>query len=398
MLTTNLLCCIPFALLIAALGFAALPASAQTSPPISTDSTHKIAAVLQPFVDSHALAGAVTLVADKDRVLDVEAVGYADIAGGKPMKPNALFWIASESKPITAAALMMLVDEGKLNLNDPVEKYLPEFRGQWLIAEQDGTHQRLTHPAHPITIREILSHTAGLPFASAMENPTLDGLPLQTAVRSYAMTPLQYEPGTKYQYANAGINTAGRIIEVLSGMSYEQFLQTRLFDPLGMKDTTFWPGKAQLTRLAKSYKPNGDKTDLEETTVGQLKYPLNDRTARYPMPAGGLFSTAADLARFCRMVLNKGELDGKRYLSEASVQEMTRKQTGNLPDGYGLGWATGSDWYGHGGAYSTNMTIDAKRGLVLIYMVQHAGFPKNGDQSNGAFQNAAKEQFGKASQ
>ncbi len=165
---------------------------------------------------------------------------------------------------------MMLVDEGKLNLNDPVEKYLPEFRGQWLIAEQDRAHQKLTPPAHPITVREILSHTSGLPFSSPMENPTLDGLPLQTAVRSYAMSPLQYEPGTKYQYANAGINTAGRIIEVLSGMPYEQFLQTRLFDPLGMKDTTFWPTKAQLPRLAKSYKPNGDKTDLEETTVATV--------------------------------------------------------------------------------------------------------------------------------
>ena len=238
MLTTNLFCSIPFAVLIAALGFAALPVSAA-----STKSTKKIASVLQPFVDSHALAGAVALVADKDGVLDVETVGYADIAKGKPMKPNALFWIASQSKPITATALMMLVDEGKLNLNDPVEKYLPEFRGQWLIAEQDGTHQQLAHPAHPITIREILSHTSGLPFSSPMESPTLDGLPLRTAVRSYAMTPLQYAPGTKYQYANAGINTAGRLIEVLSGLSYEQFLQTRLFDPLGMKDTTFWPTK-----------------------------------------------------------------------------------------------------------------------------------------------------------
>ncbi len=348
-------------------------------------------------MDSHALAGVVTLVADKDKVLDVEAVGYADVAAGKPMKPNALFWIASQSKPITATCLMMLVDEGKLKLDDPVEKYLPEFRGQWLIVEQDGAHQRLQHPPHPITVREILSHTSGLPFSSAMENPTLDGLPLSIAVRSYAMTPLQYEPGAKYQYANAGINTAGRLIEVLSGMPYEQFLQTRLFDPLGMKDTTFWPSKAQVARLAKSYRPNGDKTDLEETTVTQLKYPLSDHASRYPMPAGGLFSTAADLSRFCRMVLNKGELDGRRYLSEASVQEMTRKQTGNLPDGYGLGWAVGGDWFGHGGAYATNMTVDTQRGLVLIYLVQHAGFPKNGDQSGGAFQNAARQQFGQAS-
>jgi len=167
-------------------------------------------------------------------------------------------------------------------------------------------------------------------------------------------------------------------------------LDQRLFKPLGMKDTTFWPTKRQLARLAKSYKPNEAKTNLEETTVTQLKYPLDDRT-RQPMPAGGLFSTARDLARFCRMILNGGVLDGKRYISEASIHEMTRKQTGDaLPDGYGLGWGTGDGVYGHGGAYATNMSIDPNHGLITIFMVQHAGFPLDGDQSYDAFQKAAE--------
>src|SRR5207248_4689217 len=129
----------------------------------------------------------------------------------------------------------------------------------------------LKKPGHDITVREILSHTSGLPFSSALEQPTFDLLPLRVAVLSYAMTPLLFEPGTKYQYSNAGINTAGRIIEVVSGMPYEDFLQKRLFDPLGMKDTTFWPNEEQLTRLAKSYKPNAAKNDLEETVITQLK-------------------------------------------------------------------------------------------------------------------------------
>ncbi len=215
-----------------------------------------VVAALQPFVDRHALAGAVTVVADPDNVLDLQTVGYADVAAGKPMPADALFWIASQSKPITATALMMLVDEGKVRLDEPVQTYLPEFQGQWLAVEQDQEHMLLKHPAHPITVREILSHTSGLPFRSAMEQPTLDMLPLHVAVRSYAMTPLLFEPGTKHLYSNAGINTAGRIIEVVSGMPYERFLDERLFEPLGMKDTTFWPSDEQLTRLARAYKPN----------------------------------------------------------------------------------------------------------------------------------------------
>ena len=133
------------------------------------------------------------------------------------------------------------------------------------------------------------------------------------------MMALQFEPDTRYQYSNAGINTAGRIIEVVSGMPYEEFLDRRLFGPLGMKDTTFRPSKRQSARLAKSYKPNADDTDLEEIPIAQLRYPLDDR-ARQPMPAGGLFSTARDLARFCRMVLNGGSFEGTRYLSEAAVR------------------------------------------------------------------------------
>lgn len=329
-------------------------------------------------------------MADKDRVLSLDAVGFADVKAGKPMRADALFWIASQSKPMTATALMMLVDEGKVTLDDPVGKYLPEFKGQWLAVEQDREHVLLRWPAHPVTVREILSHTSGMPFSSAMERPTLDLLPLRDSVRSYAMTPLLFEPGTRYQYSNAGINTAGRIIEVVSGTPYEVFLEKRLFGPLGMKDTTFRPDRGQLARLAKSYKPDAEKTGLEETTVTQLRYPLDDRS-RQPVPAGGLFSTAGDVGRFCRMVLNGGVHEGKRYLSEASVSRMTSKQTGDaIKEGYGLGWATGGGTFGHGGAYATNMTIDPKRGRVMVFLVQHAGFPGDGDKSLTAFKKAAE--------
>ena len=170
-------------------------------------------------------------------------------------------------------------------------------------------------------------------------------------------------------------------------------MEKRLFAPLGMKDTTFWPNETQLARLAKSYKPNAAKTDLEETTISQLKYPLNDRK-RQPMPAGGLFSTAADVGRFCQMILNHGVFNGKRLVSEAAVEQMTRKQTADsIKEAYGLGWSTGGDTFGHGGAYSTGMTIDRKRGLITVFMVQHAGFPKDGGKSHEAFEKAAHERF-----
>ena len=363
-------------------------------PVCAAEPGKRMADAVRPFVETNALAGAVMLAASKDRVLGLEAAGWSDIAARKPMKTDALFWIASQSKAMTAAALMMLVDEGKVDLNDAVEKYLPEFQGQMLAVERDADHVLLRKPAHPITVREVLSHTSGLPFSSPMEQPTLDGLPLRDAVRSYAMGPLQFPPGTKYQYSNAGINTAGWIIEVVSGMPYEQFMAERLFKPLGMKDTTFWPNANQVKRLAKAYKPNSAKTGLEETTISQLRYPLSEHSNRYPMPAGGLFSTATDTARFCQMILNGGMCQGKRLLSEGAIKQLTSRQTPpSIQDSYGLGLAVGADWCGHGGAYATNMKIDRRRGFVLVWMVQHNGFPGNGGASQEAFNQAAVAAF-----
>jgi CubicO group peptidase (beta-lactamase class C family) len=379
-------CCF---LLVFSLAVFVLPASRAGEP-------SRIAAALQPFVDSRSLAGAVTLVASSNKVLAVNCVGHSDVGARKAMEPDAMFWIASQSKSMTAAAFMMLVDEGKAKVDDPVEKYLPEFKGQMLIAEQNGEKTVLKKPAHAILIREVLSHTSGLPFKSRIEEPTLDGLPLREAVMSYALSPLQFEPGTKYQYANAGINTVARIIEVVAGMPYEEFLQKRLFKPLGMKDTTFWPTEKQIRRIAKSYQPNKTKNDLEEIRIGQLHYPLSDRAVRFPMPAGGLFSTAQDVAIFCQMILNGGRLGGRRYLSENSVKMMTSKQTGAaVQESYGFGWAVGPGWTGHGGAESTNMEIDRQHGLIFIFMVQHAGFPNDGGKSRDAFKQAALLQFAK---
>jgi len=373
--------------------FAFLVASS-TAPLLAADPA-VLKSVVEPFVERQELAGAVMLVANKNKLLTVQTVGYADVAARQPMRADSLFWIASQSKPITSTALMMLVDEGKVRVDAPVEKYLPEFRGQMVVAEKDDQHVLLKKPTHPIAVKNILSHTSGLPFRSPIEEPTLDRLPLADRVRSYAMLPLDFEPDSKYQYSNAGINTAARIIEVVSGQSYEAFLDQRLLRPLGMKDTTFWPTDGQVARLAKSYKPGSGNKGLVETTIAQLHDPLTDRGERYPMPAGGLFSTAADLARFYQMIANRGQLDGRRYLSEAAVDQMTSRQTpANLPNSYGFGFATGGNTVGHGGAYSTNSHIEKPSGLILIWLVQHAGFPGDGKNSQSAFHRAALEVFG----
>lgn len=367
-------------------GLIPAPASDNLPPPKS------VSEAVKPLVDSKALPGAVMLVASKDKVLCVEAIGYADVGAGRPMLVDAIFWIASMSKPITAAALMILVDEGKVKLDDPVEKYLPEFKNL-RVAEKGKDLQKANHP---ITVREVLSHTSGLGFRSKAEQPTIDVLPLKDAVLSYPKEPLEYQPGTNYKYSNQGINVAGRIVEVVSGMPFEEFLQKRMFGPLGMKDTTFTPSAAQLKRLATSYKANKDKNAWETTTVTALKYPL-DGPGRYPCPGGGLFSTAKDCGAFCQMLLNGGTYNGKRILSESAVKELAKRQTGSdLKTSYGLGFAVGGDTFGHGGAYATNMQIDTKRGLVTVWMVQQTGGAV-GDSGKaiGMFRKAAEELYAK---
>ncbi|WP_422928158.1 serine hydrolase domain-containing protein [Singulisphaera sp. PoT] len=372
----------------------------------------RVAEALQPFVDRHALAGAVALVAAPDKVLSVEVVGFSDVAKKTPMKADALFWIASMSKPMTSTGLMMLVDEGKVHLDDPVAKYLPEFHGQMLVAEKTEDRLVLKKPGHPITVREILSHTSGLVARSPLERE-LDSIPLRDASISYGLSPLHFEPGSKYEYCNPGINTAGRIIEVVGGKPYEEFMQERLFGPLAMKDTTFWPNEEQLSRLAKSYKPNAEHNGLDEVPITQLSYPLTNRK-RHPYPAGGLFSTAADVATFCRMIANGGTLDGHRYVSESAVRQMTSTQTGSLINhghgegGYGLGWSTSRKskgdsgpvivgTCGHGGAYATSMSIEPDSHIVTVLMLQHAGFPPgvDGGKIHEAFVKAAKEDLKK---
>ncbi|HXG48890.1 MAG TPA: serine hydrolase domain-containing protein, partial [Methylomirabilota bacterium] len=291
-----------------------------------------------------------------------------------------------------ATAVLLLQDEGRLSVDDAVEKYLPEFKGQWLVESRDEATMKLKRPTRPVTLRDLLTHTSGLGEVAA---PRAD-CSLAELVMAYAQAPLQFEPGSRWQYCNAGINTLGRVVEVVSAQPFDRFLERRLFRPLGMRDTTFWPSAAQMKRLAKSYQPRADGKGLEETPIAFLKGELSDRR-RTPLPAGGLFSTAADLSRFYRMVLNGGEWRGRRIVSTAAIAAMTRAQTGELKTGFtdgmsfGLGWAVVREpmgvtgmlsvgTFGHGGAYGTQGWVDPKRGLIFVLMIQRAKLP-NADAS-----------------
>ncbi len=371
-----------------------------------------IAPALQRFVDDHTISGAVTLVVGKEGIKSLEAVGCSDLKTQAPMAKDAMFWIASMTKPMTSMALMMLMEEGKLGIDDPVEKHLPEFKGQMLTVEKTADHVLLKKPSRPITIKDLLTHSSGLISKSPLDDVTLDGNSLHDVVLSYALSPLQFDPGSKWSYCNPGINTLGRLIEVAGGKPYAEFMQERLLTPLGMKDTTFWPDEAQVRRIAKSYKPNADKTGLEETTITHLNSNLSDRK-RMPMPAGGLFSCAADLAKVYAMVLNGGTLDGHRYLKEETLKLMETSQLGDMKvsfaDGMhmGLGFhivnqpmgvteALSPGSFGHGGAYGTQAWLDPVRGLGIVLLIQRAGLP-NSDQSEmrAVLQKTAVERFGK---
>lgn len=342
---------------------------------------------VKPFVDDQVIAGAVLLTASGDSTPVVETIGYANVAAQKPMQTDTLFWIASNSKQITSAALMLLVDEGKIALDDPAPKYLPEFEGQMFVAEEDDAHKVLRRPSRSVTVRDLVSHTSGvLPW---FHDGCLNAGSLRERTLACALTPLRFEPGTRWEYGNGGFEVAGRIIEVVTGQAFDHFLQARLFTPLGMTDTTFWPTEEQVGRLATPYTPGPDGVGLVEATL-PFTYPLSEMSGS-PSPGGGLFSTAGDCLLFCRMVANGGVFEGRRLLSEAAIRAMTTTQTANLlsaPDnenGYGLGWHTtsgdgGQPWpigigpFDHGGAHGTNQWVDPQRNQIRVFMIAQAGW------------------------
>ena len=275
------------------------------------------------------------------------------------------------TKMFAGASIMMLVDEGKVSLDDPVTKFIPQLNKWMVVEEKDQSHVLLKPPVRPVTIRHVLSHTSGLAGTSELQQVTgSDSTPLKARALSSVTGPLQWQPGDKYAYGNQGMNIAARIVEIVSGMPYEEFLQKRFFDPLGMTETTFWPSEAQIARLAGAYGPNKEKNGYARGDIGFLTKPLSDRVHRFPEAGGGLFSTTHDIFRYGLMLANDGELDGKRYLSHAAMDELRKEQTGKTKVNYSLGYHLRNGMFGHDGAYGTDLSVNPKTGMVAIFMVQ----------------------------
>jgi CubicO group peptidase (beta-lactamase class C family) len=365
-----------FQTLVVVIGLLSSVASAQVT---SQPDIKEIDAAMERFVAAHEVAGAVTLVATKDTVVHLGATGFSSLEDQRRMPVDAVFWLASTTKAFTAVAVLMLQDDGKLNIDDPVAKYLPQFAN---LTTPSGK------PAE-LTIRHLLTHTSGL--ADNERNDYGLSWNLAGLVQRAVKRPMLFEPGTQCRYNSAEINIAGRIVEVISGQSFDEFLAVWLLRPLQMTDTNFYPPGAQQKRFAACYarsRQNGAlyRKDPMNGRVGPIKLPV--------MPAGGLFSTAHDLGRFGQMLLRHGEFDGHRYLSEASYRLMTTLQTGNLttgPRGFGLGvyvvraqaegmsafLSVGS--FGHPGAWGTHLMIDPVKERVYVLLVQRPNLPDNFD-------------------
>jgi CubicO group peptidase (beta-lactamase class C family) len=365
----------------------------------------KFAAVpeaLQQLVVSNEIPGAVALVATKDTVLHISAVGKSDLATGRKMKPNDIFWIASMSKPMTSVAVAMLADDGKLSFDDPVEKYLPEFRDMWVAGEQTPEQRVLVKAARPITLRDLMTHTSGL----GEYRVTDPHWSLAAMIKVLAREPLRFQPGTRWAYSTAGMDTLGRVVEVVSGMPYDKFIQTRLFDPLGMKDTTFWISPAQEKRFVPPVISRAGK--LEPTPIAYMYGGAVTDHQRPPLGGAGLFSTAEDVTKFYQMMLNHGSFNGHQILKPETVAEMTRKQTGDLKARAGMPWGLGfcvvedpsqmesnktlsPGAFGHGGAFGTQSWADPTRGIIYVLMISRDKLQPTPDDSamRRAYQNAA---------
>ena len=359
-----------------------------------------ITAAIQTSLDAHDIAGAITLVITKDKIVHFETHGFADVATQRPMTADTMFNIMSMTKPVTATAILMLQDDGKLNLADPVARYLPEFAALKTPSGQ---------PAN-LTLAQLLTHTSGLGEASGPA--ARDARTLADLIPLFLAAPMQYEPGAKWKYTQSGINAAARIVEVVSGQSFPAFLQARLFGPLGLTHTTHYPTAAQFPLIATPYAKNKDTGRLDAV----VSIPPAPGT-RPPTGNAGLYASAPDYARFCQMLLNGGTLDGRRYLSPAAMKFLTTPQTGDLPTGffqtdtggrrganYGWGIATcilktphegvaamlSPGTYGHGGAWGTQAWIDPVKNVAYVLMVQRTNFP-NSDASDvrRSFQQAA---------
>jgi CubicO group peptidase (beta-lactamase class C family) len=388
---------VPRSLLLTVLALTVVTASTPTAKPeevgLSSQRLQRISTMIQRHIDAGELAGAVTVVARKGRVAHVDARGVMDLQSRQPMTPTTMFRIASMTKPIVGVAVMMLIEEGKLRLNDPVSRYIPEFRGMRVGQIQAGGEERAEPrfdriaARRDITLKDLLTHVSGLGSgqmgdADIAKVARKDGEKLADYIPRLGSTTLEFQPGSRWTYSPlAGFETLGRVIEIASGMPLDRFVRTRIFDPLGMNDITFWPSETEWPRVATVY--GRTATGLTRITMP------NDTMSRnvYFRGSGGLYSTAVDYIPLGIMLANGGELNGTRLLSRKTVEMMTAV---HVPDtfpgrpageGFGLsvrvvtnhavrGTMLSDGTYGWSGAQGTHFFVDPREQLAGVLMVQ----------------------------
>ncbi len=364
----------------------------------STERMGRISTVMRRYVDERKLAGMTTLVARRGQTVHFETCGMADVASGAPMRLDTLFRIYSMTKPITSTAVLMLFEEGRFLLSDPVAKYIPEFADIRVLDNSAGSGVRYVAPVRPISIRDLLTHTAGLSYGFD-DNVYIDELyreqiwalreshpelTLESFVQAIAKLPLAHQPGSAFRYSFA-TDVLGLLVQVVAGMPFEEFLRQRIFEPLGMVDTGFYVPAEQVGRFAATHGPDTEHglkvTDAPATSDFA-------RPTRLPSGGGGLVSSTSDYLRFAQMLLNQGQLDDVRLLGRKTVELMA---SNHLPagvhpfedtsSGFGLGVSVLLDpaqaqnlgsvgTFGWGGAANTNFWIDPREELIGILMLQ----------------------------
>jgi CubicO group peptidase (beta-lactamase class C family) len=414
---------VAFTLPLAA-GVGALSSGKAEDLGFSPERLARVREAVQRHVDAGQVSGAVTLVARRGRIAHFESYGAMDLESKKPMPKDGIFRLASMSKPITAVAVMMMVEEGKVRLTDPVSRFIPEFRGAKVAVARPGaraggapgapggTGGRGGAPefdtvsaTRDITVRDLLTHGSGLMsggLGNAVAPQRGPNDTLATYIPKLGAVPLDFQPGTLWRYSGlAGFDVLSRIVEIASGQPYDQFLKQRLFDPLGMKDTGFFARPDNQGRLVTLYQrtPDGKLVKAENQMA------LSSTT--YFAGSGGMVSTAEDYAQFAQMLVNGGELNGRRYLGTRTVQLMATNHTGDLVNGQfgrpaaGMGFGLGvqvvedpamaglrqskGSW-GWAGAYGTNVNIEPAEKMVTVIMMQTSTGALQRDFENAVFQ------------
>lgn len=345
---------------------------------------------LAPYIESGQLPGAIN-VFYKDGLQEIACVGYADVAAKRPITMNDVFMQCSQTKGFCGVTIAMLIEEGKIGLDDSVSKYLPEFKELWVQKYTTDSVKTLVKAKNPLTIRMVMNHTGGFPFEISAKQGNIKGggwsggAPLRQTAAIAAASPLLFEPGTKEQYSNTGIDIGAAIVEVVTGMRWEDFLKERVLDPLGMKSTSFWPTDKQLETQVEMYDVVKDAPAKYRLQNDMQQRPYNDAHV-FASAGAGLWTTANDQLKFYKMLMNLGlGENGVRILKEETVKELLAKSTRPKGmGGYSLGLAapeedTEDAWFGHGGAWGTNCMVNWHRKELKLWAVQLNGGPRPWD-------------------